>query len=220
LNRQTGESNDGSETLLKPSECVVLLVDMQAGLLAWASAQSLCLARFSSTMPSRLQKTAAAFGVPVIATTSASKVYSGPLFPQIQSALPTLKVIERRNMNAWEDDTAREAVQVTVRKRLLVAGLLTQACVSFPGPSAIKDGFEVFVVGDTCGGLTPISHDLALRRLEQAGARLTSWIQVLLEFQRDWTRHDTYEAARAIVVENGGGYGMGLAYALEMIHPI
>jgi hypothetical protein len=55
--------------------------------------------------------------------------------------------------------------------------------------------------------------------LEQAGAQLTSWIQVLLEFQRDWTRHETYEAARAIVVANGGGYGMGLAYAREMIRP-
>jgi hypothetical protein len=31
--------------------------------------------------------------------------------------------------------------------------------------------------------------------------------------------HATYEAARAIVVANGGGYGMGLAYAPEMIHP-
>ncbi len=27
------------------------------------------------------------------------------------------------------------------------------------------------------------------------------------------------EAARAVVVANGGGYGMGLAYAREMIHP-
>jgi len=36
-----------------------------------------------------------------------------------------------------------------------------------------------------------------------------------LEFQRDWTRHETYQAARAIVVANGGGYGMGLAYARE-----
>jgi len=76
-----------------------------------------------------------------------------------------------------------------------------------------------FNVADACGGLTPASHELALRRLEQAGARLCSWIQLLLEFQRDWTRHATYEAARAIVVANGGGYGMGLAYAREMIHP-
>ena len=110
-------------------------------------------------------------------------------------------------------------MQATGRRRLLVAGLLTEACVSFPAFSALDEAYEVFVVGDTCGGLTPASHELALRRLEQAGAQLTSWIQVLLEFQRDWTRHETYEAARAIVVENGGGYGMGLAYAREMIHP-
>jgi nicotinamidase-related amidase len=76
------------------------------------------------------------------------------------------------------------------------------------------------VVADTCGGLTLTSHEAALRRLEEAGARVTSWIQILLEFQRDWTRHDTYEAARAIVVENAGGYGIGLAYAREMIHPV
>jgi nicotinamidase-related amidase len=194
----------------------MLLVDLQAG-----------LGFGTESMPRQvllnnavaLAKTATAFGVPVIPTTSASKVYSGPLFPQVQAALPDVKAVERRNMNAWEDDTARGAVQATGRKRLLVAGLLTEACVSFPALSALKEGYEVFVVGDTCGGLTPVTHDLALRRLEQAGAQLTSWIQLLLEFQRDWTRHDTYEAARAIVVENAGGYGMGLAYAREMIHP-
>jgi nicotinamidase-related amidase len=166
-----------------------------------------------------LARTAVAFKVPVIASTSASRVYSGPLLPALQEALPAVKPIERRSMNVWEDDTARNAVVATNRRRLIVAGFLTEACVSFPALSALKDGFEVFVVGDACGGLTPQSHELALRRLEQAGARLTSWIQILLEFQRDWTRHETYEAARAVVVANGGGYGMGLAYAREMIHP-
>jgi hypothetical protein len=42
---------------------------------------------------------------------------------------------------------------------------------------------------------------------------------VLLEFQRDWTRKDTYEGARSTVVEYGGGYGIGLAYARGMIYP-
>jgi nicotinamidase-related amidase len=130
-----------------------------------------------------------------------------------------VKAIERKPMNVWEDDTARNAVLATGRRRLILAGFLTEACVSFSALSALDDGFDVFVVADACGGLTLASHELALRRLEQAGARLCSWIQVLLELQRDWTRHATYDAARAIVVANGGGYGMGLAYAREMIHP-
>lgn len=122
-------------------------------------------------------------------------------------------------MNLWEDEAAHAAVVATGRKTLIFAGLLAEACISFPVLSALADGYRVFVVADACGGLTATSHDLALRRLEAAGATLTSWLQMLLELQRDWTRHDTYEAARAIVVEHGGGYGTGLAYARDMIKP-
>jgi nicotinamidase-related amidase len=194
----------------------MLLVDFQAGL--GFGVESIPRQRVVNNAVG-LARTAVAFKVPVIASTSASRVYSGPLLPALQEALPAVKPIERRSMNVWEDDTARNAVVATNRRRLIVAGFLTEAYVSFPALSALKDGFEVLVVGDACGGLTPQSHELALRRLEQAGARLTSWIQILLEFQRDWTRHETYEAARAVVVANGGGYGMGLTYAREMIHP-
>jgi len=122
-------------------------------------------------------------------------------------------------MNAWEDDAARGAIEATKRRRLIVSGMLTEACVTFPVLSALSAGYEVYVVGDACGGLTPASHELALRRMEAAGARMTSWIQVLLELQRDWTRHATYDGARAIVEAHGGGYGIGLAYARDMIHP-
>jgi nicotinamidase-related amidase len=99
----------------------------------------------------------------------------------------------------------------------VVAGLLTEACVSFAVLSALAEGYRVRVVADACGGLTQDSHWAALQRIQQAGAVLTSWLQVLLEFQRDWTRRETYEAARAIVVEHGGGYGIGLDYARDMI---
>lgn len=205
-----------ADMLLKPEECVMLLVDFQGGLGFGVESMPRQVVINNAVA---LARTAVAFKVPVVASTSASRVYSGPLLPALQEALPAVKAIERRSMNVWEDDTARNAVFAANRKRLIVAGFLTEACVSFPVLSALRDGFEVFVVADTCGGLTPIGHEAALRRLEQAGARLTSWIQLLLEFQRDWTRHETYEAARAIVVANGGGYGMGLAYARDMIHP-
>jgi nicotinamidase-related amidase len=207
----------GNESLLKPDDCAILMIDFQAGL-GFAVESNARQQLINNAIA--LAKTAVTFSVPVVASTSASRVYSGPLLPALQASLPSVKPIERRSMNVWEDDAARGAVLATNRKRLIVAGFLTEACVSFPVLSALKDGYEVFVVGDCCGGLTPAGHELALRRMEAAGANLTSWIQVLLEFQRDWTRHETYERARAIVVENGGGYGMGLAYARDMIHPV
>lgn len=202
--------------LLESTESALLLVDLQAGLAFAAGSADRQGFRNAAIA---LARTAVAFDVPVIASTSASKVYSGPLMPDIQAVLPGVVAIERRSMNVFEDTAAKAAVEATGRRKLIIAGLLTEACVSFPVLSALAEGYDVFVVGDACAGLTPASHDLALRRMEAAGAGMISWLQLLLEFQRDWTRHDTYEAARSIVVDHGGGYGIGLAYAREMIKP-
>jgi len=206
----------GSIPLLQPAECALILVDHQAGLAFGVSSidRQVLLNNVVA-----LAQTATTFQIPVVASTSASKVYSGPLLPSVQAVLPTVKAIERHNMNLWEDGLVLQAIKETGRRKLLISGLLTEACVSFPVLSALHEGYEVFVVADACGGLTPVSHELALRRMEAAGAKLTSWIQLLLEFQRDWTRHETYAGARAIVEAHGGGYGIGLAYAKDMIVP-
>ena len=203
-------------SLLTPSDCTLLLIDHQAGL---AFAVESIDRQMLLNNTAALARTAVVFGVPIIASTSATKVYSGPLMPAIQKVIPDVQAIDRKSMNVWEDETARAAVEATGRKRLLVSGLLTEACVSFTVLSALADAYDVYVVGDACGGPTPTSHDLALRRMESAGARMTSWLQVLLELQRDWTRHETYDGARSILETYGGAYGIGLSYARDMIKP-
>ena len=208
--------SESAMRLLVPEDCALLLIDQQAGL-AFAVGSIDRQTLLNNVIA--LAQTARAFSLPVVVSTSATKVYSGPLMPAIQAVLPGVVSLERRNMNVWEDEGAREAIVKTGRRRLIVSGLLTEACVTFSVLSALSAGFEVYVVGDACGGLTPASYDLALRRMEAAGARVTSWIQVLLELQRDWTRRATYDQARAIVETHGGGYGIGLAYARDMIHP-
>jgi nicotinamidase-related amidase len=158
------------KSLLEPQDCALLLVDFQAGL-AFGVESSARQSVLHNAIA--LAQTAVVFETPVIASTSASKVYSGPMFPSLQAAIPNIKPIERRSMNAWEDDTARAAILATNRKRLIVAGLLTEACVSFPVMSALENGLEVFVVADACGGLTLEGHQHALERMKAAGAH--SW---------------------------------------------
>jgi nicotinamidase-related amidase len=204
------------KSLLDSGNCALVLVDQQAGL-AFGVGSGDRQTLLNNAVA--LAKTAKVFALPIVASTSATKVYSGPLMPALQRAIPGVVPIDRRNMNAWEDEAVRSAIVATGRKRLLISGLLTEGCVSFLALSAAEEGYEVYVVGDACGGLTPESHEFALRRVQSAGIRTTSWIQVLLELQRDWTRHETYDGARAIVEAFGGGYGIGLAYARDMIKP-
>ena len=202
--------------LLTPAACALVLVDEQAGLAFGVGSADRQVLRDNGVA---LARTAVAFNVPVVVSTSASKVYSGPLMGALRTALPGVTPIERRSLNLWEDAAVREAITATGRGTLIFAGLLTEACVSFPVLCALAETYDVYVAADSCGGLTPTSHEVALRRMEAAGAKMTSWIQILLEFQRDWTRKETYEAARSTVVDHGGGYGIGLEYAREMIHP-
>jgi nicotinamidase-related amidase len=202
--------------LLTPSDAALVLVDVQAGLAFGVESMERQVLLNNIVALARM---ATVFNLPTIVSTSATKVYSGPLIGAVHAVLPNATIIERRNMNLWEDGPAKAAVISADRRRLIFCGMLTEACITFPVLSALDEGFEVYVAGDACGGLTSRSHEFALRRMENAGAHMTSWVQVLLEMQRDWTRHETYEAARAIVVENGGGYGIGLDYARQMIHP-
>jgi nicotinamidase-related amidase len=203
-----------SPDMLTPENCALVLIDHQAGL-AFGVESIDRQALLGNTMA--LLKTALAFGLPIVVSTSATKVYSGPLLPTLRALIPDHTVLERRSMNVWEDESVFAAIKDAGRRKLLFSGLLTEACVTFPVLSALADGYEAYVVGDACGGLTSTGHQLAIQRMSSAGARTTSWLQVLLELQRDWTRHATYDAARAIVEAHGGGYGVGLAYARDML---
>lgn len=205
---------DALENLLTPENCALVLIDHQAGLAFGVQSidrQTL----LNNTIA--LVSTALAFKIPIVISTSATKVYSGPLLPALRELLAGQIVIDRRTMNIWEDQAALSAIQATGRRRILFSGMLTEACITFPVLCAQASGYQAYVVADTCGGLTLSGHELALQRMSSSGAVMTSWLQVLLELQRDWTRQDTYQAARAIIERNGGGYGMGLNYARDML---
>ena len=44
-----------------------------------------------------------------------------------------------------------------------------------------------------------------------------TWLQVRLEWQRDWPRQDTYAAVIGVAKEHGGGYELGINDAKTML---
>ena len=110
---------------------------------------------------------------------------------------------DRTTINAWEDKEFYEAVKATNRRKLIMAALWTEACLTFPTLDALKEGYEVYPVVDAVGGTSKIAHETALRRVEQAGAQLTSLAQLACEVQRDWNRTDTVPDMVEILTEAG-----------------
>jgi nicotinamidase-related amidase len=201
--------------LLSPEDPVLLLVDPQPGLALVVESQS---RRALENNLLALAKTAVAFSLPVVLTTSASSKYSGPALPALQAALGDVPHIERTGMNAWEDPAVVGAIHATGRKTVVIAGLLTEACVAFTTLSAIAAEFDVRVVVDACGASSIIAQETSIKLMMQAGMIPRTWLQFLLELQRDWTRTSTYTAAASIVDAHAGAYGIGLAYANAMLH--
>jgi nicotinamidase-related amidase len=78
--------------------------------------------------------------------------------------------------------------------------------------------YEIYMVADASGGTSKEAHDYAMQRMIQAGVIPVTWQQVLLEWQRDWARKNTYDAVMALVKEHSGAYGMGVDYAYTMVH--
>ncbi|MET8771691.1 hydrolase [Streptomyces sp. NPDC004658] len=203
-----------SPDLLTPDNCAVLFVDHQPQMF-FGTGSGDRTAIINSTLG--LAKAAKVFDVPVVLSTVAAESFSGPILPQLADVFPDQKIIDRTTMNAWEDTAFVEAVKATGRKKLVIAGLWTEVCVVLPVLSAIAQGYEVYVVTDASGGVSPQAHEHAVQRMIQGGAVPVTWVQVLLELQRDWARGETYVPVTEVVKEHGGTYGLGLVYAQTFI---
>ncbi len=165
-----------------------------------------------------LAKAAKIFNVPTIYTSVETESFSGYIWPELLAVHPESKPIERTSMNSWEDPKFVEAVKATGRKKLVMAALWTEVCLNFPTLMAIEAGYEVYIVTDASGGTSVDAHERSIERMVQAGAIPVTWQQVLLEYQRDWSRKETYDAVMGLVQEHCGAYGMGVDYAYTMVH--
>jgi nicotinamidase-related amidase len=127
----------------------------------------------------------------VLSTVNVATGINKETIPSLAAVLQGIPSYDRTSINAWEDKEFAEAVKATGRKKLLMTALWTEACLTFPALDAMKEGYEVYPIVDAVGGTSVLAHETALRRIEQAGAHLTSIAQVACELQRDWNRHET-----------------------------
>ncbi|MDR0577970.1 MAG: hydrolase [Candidatus Accumulibacter sp.] len=166
-----------------------------------------------------LAKAAKVFNIPTTITTVETEGFSGHTYPELLAVFPEHRILERTSMNSWDDQNVRDALAANGRKKVVVSGLWTEVCnCTFALCAALEGGYEIYMVADASGGTSADAHKYAMDRMVQAGIVPVTWQQVLLEWQRDWARKNTYDAVMNIVREHSGAYGMGVDYAYTMVH--
>jgi nicotinamidase-related amidase len=215
MSQDTGRPKLSEKGLLTPDNCLLTLIDLQPQMLFGVSnfdRQAIINNNVA------LAKAARVFGIPVVLSTVETKSFSGIMWPQVRAIFPDQAPIERTTMNSWDDRNFVSAVEKTGRKKIVLAGLWTETCVALATIQAIHDGYDVHVVEDCCGDVTQLSHDNAMKRVVQGGAKPVTALSVMLEWQRDWAHKGTYDAVMDIVKTHFGAYGVGVEYANTMLH--
>jgi nicotinamidase-related amidase len=158
-------------------------------------------------------KAAVAYRLPIVHSTVNVKTgLNKPPIGQLRKVLGDYPTYDRTTINSWEDVEFRKAVEATGRKKLIMTALWTEACLTFPALDALREGYEVYVVADAVGGTSVTAHEMALRRIEQAGGTVISVAQLFCELQRDWQRKETVPAFIDLFIETGGTAGIQFGY--------
>ena len=174
-------------------QAACLFVDHQTGLFSLVQDFEPC--EFKNNVLA-LAACAKFFKLPTILSSSLPKGPNGPLLPEITKLLPDAPVIERPGqINAFDNEEFAAAVKKTGRKQLIIAGIVTDVCVSCAALSAVEAGYEVFVVTDASGTFNKVARYGAWNRMSANGIQLVNWFNVACELHRDWRNDMTGLAA-------------------------
>jgi len=203
----------GLDALLRPEDSIVVLIDHQP--FQFANLHSHEPTMVINNVVA-LAKTAKVFDVPTVLTTVIEE-RGGYIIKGLQDVFPEQKPIDRTFINAWEDPKVTDVVKKSGRKQLVMAGLYTEICLAMPTIQALGEGYDVFIVTDASGGVSAEAHDMAVRRMVQAGAVPITATAVLGEWQRDWAREKTATGVGGIVLEHGGAGAVALAWEFQLL---
>ena len=137
-----------TDHLLTPQNAASIIVDFQPVQIASVAAMDRRVLIHNIVAVTR---TAELYGLPVVLSTVNAKI-NQPMIPQLQEIFPKIEPLDRTSINSWEDVEFVKAVKATGRKKLIMAAIWTEACLTFPALDALREGYEVFPVVDACGG--------------------------------------------------------------------
>lgn len=165
----------------------MLLIDHQVGTMAWTHSHDINLVKQNSI---KLAKIAKALNLPVVLTASMEENVQGPLISELADILPEAFAARIRRpgiVNAMHHEGFNRAVKALGRKKLFVAGVTTEICITFPVLQMLEEGYDVQVSADASASYTKFGDQLALERMRQAGAVITTVDQIISELAIDWT---------------------------------
>ena len=155
-------------TMLQPVRTALLVIDLQERLLPTIQDQARVVRSGVA-----LLRLARVLDLPVVLTTQYQRGL-GPTVSTILAEAAGNLPLDKTSFGCFGDEAFRTRLQSLGRKQLVVCGVETHICVAQTTLGALEAGYEVHVASDAVGARSPANHEVGLRRMERAGAVLSS----------------------------------------------
>ena len=170
--------------MLDPAEVQLVFADLQDFIMDLTQTNSPTAVRNSA-------RTLATIGT-ILELPTVLSIVPGPNGPdvitELNEALPDTPVhVRPPGPSCWDDPGTHDAVVGHRRRVIVLCGVVTEIVVLHTALDALADGYQVHIPIDACGGITPRGEDATLRRLEAAGAQITTVPSLAGDLLRDFS---------------------------------
>ena len=178
--------------MLNPLDAVLVLVDFQSRLAEIVHCSDVVV---PNTL--RLIKGCQALEIPILTTLQVPEKL-GPMPLELEPALNGIEPISKEAFSALRVPAFLTALDQSGRKHILLTGIEAHVCVMQTGLDLLDAGYAVTVLSDAVFSRTPENHDLALDRLHDAGATISSVEMALFELIRT-SKHPAFRTISKLV---------------------
>jgi len=175
---------------LSPESSMLCVVDVQERLVPAMTDGAAVVARCR-----RLVEAARLLEVATVVTEQYRKGL-GPTVPELSGLLPP--PLEKLAFSCCGAEGFAAAIPAAVGQ-IVLCGLETHVCIAQTALDLLADGYAVFLAVDAITSRHPLDRDVALRRLEAAGAVPTTSEAVVFEWCRT-AAHPRFQDVRKLVL--------------------
>jgi nicotinamidase-related amidase len=156
-------------SLLRPERALILAVDLQEKLLPAIDEADRVVRNAGLVL--RLGRV---LGIPILVTTQYRKGL-GDVVPAVRAAAPGVEPLDKVSFGCFLDPGFVAALSAHPgRDQIVVAGVESHICVAQTVLGALEKGYQAHVLSDAVSSRTAANREVGLRRMERAGALVSS----------------------------------------------
>lgn len=137
------------------------------------------------------------FSIPIIWAEQNPKGL-GATLPELSKLMEDQKPLEKYTFNAFENENFRNAIIDSGRKKWLICGIEAHICVYQTAMGLLSNNFEIEIVTDCVSSRSKENIAVALKKLENKGANITTVEMCLYELVKD-SRRDVFKEILTLI---------------------